>query len=279
MPTLIKILTIFAEDTGFGWSEVHYKNVASSSPNLQTVLSAYIASVAPLRAAMLGRGTSIVGFRASYPRANAIASLSSKITLVPDTTNPSATYANSLAIQFIDSTFTRKKIVHVRGFWDTVDEDSGYTPVFAPGWEDRYFAWKDSLIAGTYGWPTASQTNSFTRTVTGYTSDTNELVTFTLADALPETIAVNQIFTARFSRLNNSKSVLNRTLLVKKLTATTVITTSPIAAGKFTGEGKLSYRATEFVAYASTGPVTPGKLAMGKPLNRLASRLKARPRL
>lgn len=275
---VVKLVTSFIEDSGWGWTETHYRNESAPDPNLDTVLDAYLTNVAPLRAGILGRGTGIVGIRASYPRNGAIASTAARININPPTTNASTDFAQSLAIQMVDSLHTRKKIIHVRGFWDKVEEDSGYIGGGLAAWEDRLFPWKDALINGGYGWLTKDPVNSKFGTVLSYASNPDNTITFTLAAPGLGAVPVGSTISVKFSRINNSNSVLNRQLLCEVLTAATVKTTAPIAAGEFTGQGRFDYRVTTFVAYSEIGSISIGTRPMGRPLFRAPGRSKARAR-
>jgi hypothetical protein len=279
MPQVLKFVTFFSEDDGFGWSEVHYKQVGEDEPNLKVYIDAFIASVVQARKQILGTGCDIVGMRVSYPKAGRTASFGARIKEGGDPTYKAASYPTSLAVNFIDSTYTRSKITHLRGFWDIVEEGSIYIPgAGGSPWVLRFNNWKDSLIIGEYGWLSKSAALSAQGKVFSYTSDADERVTFTIQGDPQISAAVGDVITVAFSKLNNSKSTLNRTLLVEVIDESTLKTTEPIATFPFTGQGRYSYRRTEFIRYNAIGSISVGERRMGAPLFRSPGRQSDRAR-
>jgi hypothetical protein len=280
VPTVVKNVLLFRATEGYGWSEVHYWLSGSDNPNLSTRIDVLTNVVGPARAAILGTGCDIVGVRASYPRAGVIASRASSVFIDGYDDQDSASQSASLAVVFIDTTSTRKKICHLRGFWDTVEENQMYNPNsgLAPGWQDRFVNWKNVMVQNGFGWLSKSATGSTTGQVVGYTSDADDRVTFNLATVVGPVLIPGSVFQMKFARINNSNSVLNRSLKVEVITATTVKTVAPIATGPFTGQGTFSTRVTEFVPYADTASVSLGERRMGKVTGHYPGRAKARAR-
>jgi len=279
VPFNVKCVIQFATELGWGWSETHYYlSSASGAPNLQARIDDLRNVVGPARAALLGLECSIIGFRVSYPRPGAIASRSSRIQIAGSTTEKGSDMAQSLAVEFIDSSQSKSKITHLRGFWDAVESNQSYHPEEAPGWDERLLTWKQSLIGRGYGWLTVNDTTSIRGTVNNYESATNGQIEFELTNIVNGPLVVGDIVTVTFSKINGSNSVLNHSLVCEVGAADSVFTVAPIAAGPFTGKGKFKIRKTEFVAYSETDSISVGKRAAGKPLNRSPGRLSARAR-
>lgn len=280
MPTNVKCVIMFNSDVGYGWSETHYFGSSSDNPDLGLRINDLITVVGPARAALLGEKCNVVGFRCSYPRAGEIASRSARFFIPGDQAQKGASPSESLAINFIDTTQTKKKIVHMRGFWDAVEYDESYHPEGpdAAGWTDRFIAWKATMVGRNYGWLTINAALSSKGDVTGYTSGVDGKVTLNVTKTAGANLPVGEVVTMKFAKINNSKSVLNRTLLCRVLALGTVETVAPIAALDFTAEGVYTYRKTVFVGYNETGSISIGERRMGAPLDRYPGRAKARAR-
>lgn len=279
MATLLKFITKFKGTEGYGWTEVHYKLSTSDNPALNVQLSNFNTNVCPARAALLGRGCAIVGTRVSYPREGAIASYPLRFFVPGDGDQDSAAPALSLAILFNDSTYTKSKVLHLRGFWDAVEEDESYHPELpgAAGWTDRLVAWKQALIEGGYGWPSKVPAQSAKGVDVTYVSDADHRITFTLkAPGMPAG-TIGTIQQVRFSKFNNANSILNRQLLVFVTDATHVTTVRQVGAGPMQSKGRFNYRSPGFVGYANTGSISLGERRMGAPLDRSPGRSKAKP--
>lgn len=279
MPTLLKFLTKFRSTEGYGWTETHYKLSSSDNPALNTQLANFQTNVCEARRVLLGEGCAIVGFRVSYPRAGAIASYGLRRFLPGDETKTSTSESNSLAVVFNDSTYTRQKVLHLRGFWDAVETNQAYHPEEpgAAGWEERLIAWKQALIDGGYGWPSKDAAISAKGIDVTYTSAADNRVTFTLKNPGMPAATVGTIQSVRFSKFNRSNSILNRALLVTVDDVTHLTTVNPIGAGPMTSKGRFNFRAPAFVGYANTGSISLGERRMGAPLDRSPGRSKAKP--
>lgn len=276
MNPILKFVILFEEDSGYGYQEIHYLQAGSENPNLVTAMSNFVAGVVTARAGISGKGCNVVGARVSYKVTGAIRSYAIRQFMPGYASQPGSAPALSLAMLAYNADGTRKKVIHVRGFWDAVESDAGYDPALAPGWDTRLNAYKTALTEGLYGWPTKDSTTSSSGDVNGYIVNADGTITFTvlpLTNALP---AVNTIWQVRFSRLNNGKSVLNRSLLVKVASPTTLTTVQKVATAAFIAAGKYNLRITTFVRMISFGSISLGERRMGRPLNRYPGRAPAR---
>jgi len=272
MAAVIKHLLIMKDDNGYGWTEVHYRQSESDNPNLQAQLTKLLTEVAPLRSVLLGKDQQIVGGRVSYPRDGVIASLPGEIFLPGSSQQISADESQSLACLFIDSGSSRKKVLHMRGFWRSVVEDGEYHPEGGAGWTTALGNWKTKLVDSQYGWPSRDATLSSKGVVSNYTVNENNTITFTVGGASIPVAQVGKVISVRFSRLNNGRSPLNTTLLVYVDSVTSLTTMQQIAAGPFTGRGRYSFRVTSFVGYNVLQKVSAGTRKPGKVLGRLPGR-------
>lgn len=279
MATLLKFLTKFRSTEGYGWTETHYKNSTSDAPNLNTQLENFRDNVCTARAELLGHGCALVGCRVSYPRAGAIASYGLKIFFPGHEEKLSANQDSSLAIVFNDSTYTKSKVLHLRGFWDAVEANQAYHPELpeAAGWDERLIAWKAALIDGSYGWPSKKPADSARGINVTYVPDADNRIVFTLEAPGMPVATVGTIQQVRFSKFNRSNSILNRALLVSVDNVTQVTSVNPIGAGPLTSKGRFNFRAPAFTAYANTGSISLGERRMGAPLDRYPGRSKAKP--
>src|SRR5436309_1780853 len=84
--------------------------------------------------------------------------------------------------------------------------------------------------------------------ITDYTTDPDGFVSFAITiDQGPALPAVGTILPFRAARLNNSKSPLNRSMIVKVDSAASVKTVVPTAAGPFVSQGSYRIKSTGFL--------------------------------
>lgn len=275
---ILKFVTIFTAQGGWGWTETHWKQASGSAPNLTTQMDNFYSGVIPYRAALLGEECSIVGARVSYPLAGRVASNSRRQFVNGVAGQKGADWSSSLAIEFQNSDGTQSRICHMRGWWDEIAWDETYHGETDSDWTARLTAWVAALKGG-YGWLSKDPTLSSSGKVLSYTVAGTGIVTFALDPAFPmpaATIGTQQ--SVRFSKFHNSKSPLNRAVLVFVQDAVTLISLQPIGCNPTTTTGHYNFRGTSFVAYAGTDSISLGERRMGKPLNRQPGRSKAIPR-
>lgn len=279
MPTNLKFQVVFVDGEGYGWTEVHYAQSSSDTPDLAVQLANFRNNVCLPRAVMLGQDCAIVGYRVSYPRAGAIASFGLRERINGSSQYTSSDQASSLAINFIDSTSTRKKVCHLRGWWDDVCFDASYHPETDVGqaFTAALTVWKNALTAKPYGWLSKDPANSRSGAMVSYTVTNDGHVNFVLPGAgIPDPGGSRNI-EVRFSGFNNKNSILNRQVLCLWNDPTHLQSVRVIGASPMSTTGKYNYRATTFVGYAQTGSISLGERRMGRPLNRYPGRHKAMP--
>lgn len=282
MSVIAKCGLVFLSNEGYGWTEIHFRDTLSETPNLQTELDLLETKIVPKRRNILGQNCKITGIRVSFKRDGVVASQSRHLAAVADgfPGQDGASQSDSLACPFFDSTGTRHKICHVRGFWDSVESGEVYRPDLgaAGAWQAKLDAWKTALVTNGYGWMSKSAALSQKGNVINYTTQTDGRVLFQLAAVVGTMPAAGTDVLVKFSRLNKSRSVLNKLLPCTVDDAVTLITREPIAAGAFASKGRFQISVPAFVGYAGMEVPSLGKRAMGSPLLHSPGRAKAKPR-
>lgn len=275
---VLKFATIFGSAAGYGWTEIHYKQSASANPQLDVQLNNFITDVGNARVCLLGQSTYIDGFRVSYPFNGARRSNGKRVKMAGEQTEADAAPALSLAVEFQNATFDQSKITHLRGFWDKVESDESYIGQAFADWQLRLDNWIAALKNG-YGWLSKDPVLSAKGIVLSYVVGTDQNVTFNLDPATPMIVPTDgKPVLVSFSKFHNSRSVLNRSLLVEVSDALTMKTIQPIACESVSSKGRFNFRGTSFVAYASSDSISLGERRMGRPINRRPGRSKAKPR-
>lgn len=273
---VLKFVTIFGSNNGQGWTEVHYKQSASANPDLNVQLNNFILNVTLPRVTLLGEDCYVAGTRVSYPRVGAIASNGKRQKYAGAAGHTGSAAALSLAVEFQNADFTKSKITHLRGFWDSVEYDEAYHGEADADWTARLTAWIEALKGG-YGWLSKDPALSQAGPVLSYSVGVDRRVTFLLDPAFPIPAPLPGMpVNVRFSKFHDSRSILNRALMVSVVDATTLSTVNPIGADPLTSKGHFNYRGTSFVGYTSSDSISVGERRMGKPLNRQPGRSKAR---
>jgi len=275
----VKFIQFFGSSAGYGWSEIHYKLWTGTNPPLKDMLADFNANVVLARKELLGVDCQSLGCRASYPRNGAIASKPLREAHQGNAVQKGAAPSLSLAINFADTTSTRNKTLHLRGFWDSVEDNEFYDPNApgADGWNDRLTQWKAALFGGKYGWMSKAPDTSAKGVVTNYAISNTNIVTFTLEAPGITVTPITPQFQVRFSKLNHSNSLLNKSILVQKVSNTELVSVFPHAAGAFGSKGRFNFRATDFVQYADVNSISLGKRQMGKSLFLSVARGKVKP--
>lgn len=278
---VVKCILIMKAGEGYGWEEIHYRESGSSDPDLKAQLDTFQVEVAARRAVLLGADCAVVGLRASYPRQGVIASLGRKVYYPGFAGQATTSQANSLAIPCYDTTKTRHKTIHLRGFWDSVEGNEAYHPEGgdAAGWTTKLNAYTAALAAKEYGWMSKDALLSTKGKVVGYTVSEDQIVEFSVATDFGVPLVAGDRIAVSFSRINKSKSVLNDSLLCDVVNATTLVTAHPIAAGPFVSSGRFNIRRVSFCKISGCETPSLGERRMGAPLGHYPGRSKARQRV
>lgn len=287
---IVKNMIIFLSDEGYGWTEIHYSTLTQDAiPNMNGPLNSLEALILAPRRALLGSDCSIVGTRCSVKTPLGIASLNRIYTMAGDPANVSTSQNDSLAMQMIDGSGTRKKIVHIRGFPAACVSAEGYDNTALGGAFDKALRkYQIVLINNGYGWYGKNNATSVFGTVNGYTQNAIDQIVFTVTTAPGSALFTtlvppvgNQSYQVSISRVNQSRSTLNRTWVVQASVSSTpanlLTTINPIGAGAFISEGRFIVRVPNFISYALGGLTTLGERRMGRPLGHYPGRRLRRP--
>jgi len=273
----------FGSDAGRGWAEGHHI-VVTTPLNLGPVFSAFKTLVDTFRKPLLANDRYIKGLKVSAPTPlGDIASAPYRYAPVGRPSNKRSGCGPSLAakMHMADSTNTRFSPIYLRGFWDDVevDEELDFTSAAGAAWKALLDQYTTALVAGGYGWNGLDNTNTIRGNVTNYTIDVNGFVTFTVDyPAGPVAFNPGEINTVRFARINHSSSTLNRSLVLKVLTATTLKTVNPIAAGLFDSAGTFVAEGKAFLSYLGAQYTILARRSEGRPTGLSPARRKARAR-
>jgi len=285
MPKVLQCTAYFGSDAGRGWSESHHLEVATPVGDLLPYLQSFKTLNDNFRRPLLGKDRYLAGLKVSYPTDDGnIASAAYRYQPVayPGNTRDGCAPSVSALARLGDATNTKFSGCNLRGFWDDVEknEELNFTTAAGKAWRSLLSSYIAGLVQGGYGWLAAD--SAFTRrgVVTGYATDADGFVTFTVqvdqGPALP--IAGTPPFSIRVAGLNNSKSVLNNTHIVAPVDATHVKTVLRTAALPFQEAGTFVQIVTGLVPYTGLQYVILARRAMGRPTSSSPARLSARPR-
>jgi len=284
MPVVVKCTAFFGSDAGRGWSESHFTPGGSPGFDLLPYLDAFKSLNDNYRRPLLGSDCYLKGLRVSYPTdTGMIASSGFRYSpfSYPATKNEGAAPDSSAKVRFGEVTNTQFSDCHLRGFWDAVehDEQLDFTTAKGMAWKNLLDQFTGALVAGNYGWLGMDSTTTRRGKISSYDTDADGFIVYQVSvDQGPPLPAAGALMEFRAAKLNNSKSVLNRTQIVQVIGAGSVATAVPTAAGDFTSAGTFVIRETSFLAYSGVQYTILGKRSMGRPTLQSATRLKDRPR-
>ena len=284
VPTPIKCTAFFGSNDGWGWSETHHILSADPVGNLNPYLLAFQAVMEFSRMPLLAKDRYLAGLRVSYRTATGV------IAAAPVKFNPFKRPGNTregcaphLAAKdrFADTTQTQFSDVYLRGFWDVVeqDEELNFTTAGGAAWKQLLDAYNAELVAKKYGWLGIDPTTTRRGAITSYTIEADKTISFTITitsgPALP---AAGTKLPFRAARLNDSRSTLNRTMVVTVVDATHVRTVVPYAAFPFSSPGTYVISQTTFLQYSGSQYTILARRASGRPFFHSPGRAADRPK-
>lgn len=152
----------------------------------------------------------------------------------------------TLVLRLASGNLRRWKHTFLRGIWDRVEDSHGtYIGRAIPAWRDRIDPYMQELFVEAWHW--WGVTGKSRARITNYTTDANERVSFALDRDLFAADDVGKNKVVRVSRVNNSKSRVNRQHVIEVLTRSTCRTFDPFAAGLFRTGG--------FMTLNTMGPI------------------------
>jgi hypothetical protein len=280
VPFNVKTMLIFQHEQGYGWTETHYNLYPGSQPpNLNNYVGTAQNTLCPLRAQMLGASSTIVGIRCSYPVTKGQASLPKTVSFPGYFAQAGASQNDSIALAMYDGTFSRKKLIHLRDPWNEVVQNANFDSGDSFGaWPTLVKNYTSALINNNYGWLGANSSTKIYGNMQLYTTLPSGQVQFTLQFFSSTTPVEGIQYNVRFSKINYSKSVLNRQILCYFTSPNLLTTVNPIAAGAQTSQGQFLINFNNFILYSNVGTMKIGERRMGKVLGRYPGRSRVHPR-
>lgn len=271
---VIKFTMFFKSNNAYGWSESHYYDPGSTTPNLSTQLANFVGNICTPRAALLSGDTKITFARAAYAVPNGIASLPVDVNLPGNGLQVGADESDSAAVMMFNNTSNQKKMIHMRGLWRIIitNEEFDFSTPEGAVWLSLFLAYKSALVSGQYGWMSKNPSISFGKAGVTYVEGNDGIVTFTLPQPGITTIPPQPNIEVAFSGFNRHQSVLNRTILCKWVDALTLKSVKQIGAGPQQTTGKYNYAVKAFVKYSDYAKIDLGTRKAGKVSGRLPGR-------
>lgn len=291
MPVII-CTGFFKDDDGNGWSERHCIDGGVSAPALSAFLTNFDDLMVSKRVPLLGLDTFYIGCRVAYrtqDRKIASAVLFKNPPMVGPKTF-SGLDVNTMApmetikMRMQNAGRTNSADTYLRGSWHagSIDGVLNFGGVLGTQLKIRLDSYANELIAKNYGWQGIDTTKTSRGDVTDYVIGADGRITFTVAPtngvALPTPTppATQVTMDFRFARLNDGKSVLNRTLVCDILTPTSIRTRSVVAARDFEGAGTYVAVVRGLIPYAILDYYKLARRATGRPFGLTPGRARAR---
>jgi hypothetical protein len=282
---IVRLTGFFKDDDGHGWSETHDKDGGSTIVSLAPFLNDFDALMQNQRRALLAGDAFYIGCRASFPVSPKL-NAGDNIERDPPLRGPKTFSGNELGMtapeaaikmRLRNTGFTAKSDVYLRGMWSQTINFGvlDFGSVVGAEWKRRADEYAAALVAGSYGWQGTNNAATSRGNVTGFAHNTDGTVTINLTptNAVPLPGAGVHI-PVKFARINNSKSIMNRSFACKvdagnaSVTTTELVNPTPwIVGGTFiaTITGFIPYSAVSYykLAHRKTGRpfgVAPGRL-------------------
>lgn len=287
MPT-VRLTAFFKDDDGHGWSETHDKDGGVAVTSLTPYLQAFDSLMQTFRRPMLGGDAFYLGCRASYRTADG--TIAGDNLLKDPPLRGAQTFGgvavnmgapnSAVKMRFRNEASTARSDAYTRGQWRQVVVAGVLdfvTSAEGVEWKRRADLYAGALVQNGYGWVGVNPALTSRGTVTGYTQDALGTVTLNLTVtngvALP---AAGVKLAMKFARINESKSILNRTLIVKmnspNVTATTI---KQVSVSLFETAGTYIAPVTGFIPYAAMSYYRLASRKTGRPFDVGPGRLSA----
>ena len=287
MPT-VRLTGFFKDDDGHGWSETHDKDGGAAVTSLTTYLTAFHSLMQTFRRPMLGGDAFYIGCRASYRTADGTIA-GDNIELDPPLRGPQTMGGvevnmgapnSAVKMRFRNDASTARSDVYIRGMWRQVVVAGVLdflTSAQGVEWKARAEQYAAALVQNGYGWVGTNPATTSRGNVTTYTQTAQGTVTLTLAVtngiAMP---AAGTKLAIKFARINDSKSILNRTLVCRvNDPVTTVTTVEQIAVSDFETTGTYVATRTGHIPYAALSYYRLSGRKTGRPFGVAPGRLRA----
>ncbi len=285
MTVALKCTAFFQSNEGKGWAESHWRIIDTPVAALLPFMSQFQALMENFRVPLLAADCFLKGVRVSYATSDgSIASSPFRYAPVKRPANQQRGASPSIAVMARMGTASNSQFspTYLRGFWDSIetDEEVDFVNGDGPVWKGLLDRYVSALVAQPYGFLGQSDTLSRRGRVTGYTTDVNGRITFVVFPVSGPAFPAfgSPPFQIRISRLNQSKSILNRTQIVTVVDATHLETVVPTAALEFTSAGTYVQDVQTFLAYTGLQYAILARKPMGRPTSLSLARRRATPR-
>lgn len=288
-PTVLRCTAFFGSDEGKGFSETHDRLLSDTPSNLLTYMQDFKTLIENKRVPLLGKDVRLEAIRVSFKTASgATKSSPYKYSQFKYPSNTRASAGPPLAAKARLGTTNNENFsdIYLRGFWDAIEENEQLVLESSIGtiWKGLFDQYLAALIGAQpgYGWNGINEDATPRGNVTGYTVAANNIVTFTLEKtngAVWTPFLDSKPHQVNFAKINNSKSVLNRELVVTFTDETTCKTVAPIAAAAFTGAGTFIAPVKQFYAYTGQQYIILARRAMGRPITASRGRARVKQRI
>jgi hypothetical protein len=179
--------------------------------------------------------------------------------------------ADSCKLRWQNASSKANSDIYLRGIWDDIIAAGqlNFGGAVGTAFKTALTAYELGLVSRGYGWVGIDPALTSRGNVTNYTVNPDSTVTLTVipSNGVPLPAAGTRL-AVKFSKLNNSKSILNR-LLVCAVAAggTTVTTLKQVAASPFLTAGTYIAARKTFILYDHVAYRRPSSRKTGRPIN------------
>jgi len=283
---VLTLTAFFRDDDAHGWSESYQISDGTSTPPLAPYITAFDVLMRKFRVPLLAGDGFYLGCRASYKLANGRISAGNLLSDLPvagtsvigDVPIQMNLASDAVKIRFQNITSTANSDVYLRGVWDDVIQAGQLQFGTAVGqkFKKALGNFEQALIDNRYGWFGIDPALTPRGKVTAAAQNEDGTVLFTLLVTNGVTMPIiNTPYQMRFAKINNSKSILNRTFVVNRVSDTQVVTAKDVAFGEFLTPGIFTLPVKGFIQYDHFAYHRAGSRKTGRPFGAGRGRLAA----
>ncbi len=283
---VITLTAFMRDDDAHGWEEAHQVDGGAGSPSLTPFLTAFDNLMKTFRVPLLAADGYYIGCRASYKTATNQTAGSNLLADIPikgpDKIGGESVEMNlasdAVKIRMQNAASTANSDVYLRGVPDQIIQAGQllFSGKVGGPWKRSLQAYTDALKGAAYGWFGENPALSPKGNVTAVVQNADGTVTFTVAttNGAPMPAAGTKIAVG-FAKINNSKSILNRTFVCVVVNNTTLTTMKQISFGSFDTPGTFRIRVVGFIPYDHYSYARAGTRKTGRPFGAGRGRLSA----
>lgn len=287
---VVRLTAFFKDDDGHGWSETHDKDGGAAITSLTNFMTQFDALMVGFRRELLGGDAFYLGCRASYRTANGSIAGDNieKQPPVQGVQTQGGVNVNmgppeaAIKMRLRNDASTARSDAYLRGFWRqcVVAGVLDFANPQGQEWKLRADAYAAALVQQGYGWQGLNPASTSRGKVTTYVQNPNGTVTLSLTptNAVPLPAAGTKM-SFKFARINDSRSILNQSLVCEvDAGGLTVTTIEQVAVSPFEAKGTYIAGITGFVPYAALSYYRLSHRKTGRPFGVEPGRLPARVR-